>query len=282
MSVRLPPPPPPSPATAVPPRPDASAPTPRRARRRWAVLALVLIAVLVMAQVGLATWLGEGGRSDPSVVTTGPRGEHAFLDGGREDPYRWNPCQPIRYEVNLTNAPPGAMDDVREAVARVSAATGIEFVEVGTTSRTVDQQMGRAFQSRIPGDERFYPVLFEWVEHEHFDFVADTHKAAAFGVPYTGFGELARTYVSGAIAMDAGEHLPAGFGQRYSRGVILMHELGHVMGLAHVGSTEEIMWSPRSRESDERLPNLFQTEWGPGDLQGLAALGRDAGCRPAS
>ncbi|HSD48973.1 MAG TPA: hypothetical protein VLE71_03990, partial [Actinomycetota bacterium] len=270
----------PTPATAGrrPPRPDLPALTPRRARRRWGALALVLIAVLVMGQVGLATWLGGDGTA-PSVIAE-PKGDHAFLNGGPDDPYRWNPCQPIRYEVNLTNAPPGAMDDVHEAIARVAAATGIEFVEVGTTTRTVDQQIGRAFQSRIPGEERFYPLLFEWVEHEHFDFVADTHKAAAFGIPYSGFGDLARTYVSGAIAMDAGEDLPPGFGQRYSRGVVLMHELGHVMGLAHVGSTDEIMWSPDA--SDERLPNLFQTEWGPGDLEGLAALGREAGCRPAS
>ncbi|HET9724620.1 MAG TPA: hypothetical protein VFR44_12385 [Actinomycetota bacterium] len=275
MSVQLPPPPP---RVVVPPRPDLPALTPRRARRRWGALALVLIAVLVMAQVGLATWLGGGGTAR-SVVAE-PKGDHAFLNGGPADPYRWNPCQPIRYEVNLANAPSGAIDDVREAIARVSAATGIEFVEVGTTTRTVDQQMGRAFQSRVPGEERFYPLLIEWVEHEHFDFVADTHKAAAFGIPYSGFGDLARTYVSGAIAMDAGEDLPPGFGQRYSRGVVLMHELGHVMGLAHVGSTDEIMWSPEA--SDERLPNLFQTEWGPGDLQGLAALGRGAGCRPAS
>lgn len=276
MSVRLPPPPPPG--IAVPPRPDVPAPVGRGRRRRWTALALTLIAFLVIAQVGLAVWVRDD-EAGPAIATQA-RGEYAFLNGGTDDPYRWNPCQPIRYEVNLTSAPPGAMDDVREAVARISAATGIEFVEVGTTIRTVDQQIGRAFQSRIPGEERFYPLLIEWVEHEHFDFVAETRKAAAFGIPFPGFGDLARTYVSGAIAMDAGEDLPPGFGQRYGRGVVLMHELGHVMGLGHVASTKEIMWSPEVSET--RLPNLSQTEWGPGDLQGLAALGRDAGCRPAA
>jgi hypothetical protein len=58
-----------------------------------------------------------------------------------------------------------------------------------------------------------------------------------------------------------------------------MHELAHVMGLAHVASPDEIMWSPDV--SEERLPDLSQTDWGPGDLEGLAALGRDAGCLPA-
>jgi len=50
------------------------------------------------------------------------------------------------------------------------------------------------------------------------------------------------------------------------------------MGLAHVGSPHEIMWSPETSEAPH--PDLWQTEWGPGDLEGLRALGRDAGCLP--
>jgi len=224
---------------------------------------------MVVAQVGAATWF---------VNRPAAEGEFAFLRVSPDGPYRWNPCQPIHYEVNLDHAPGGALEDVREAVARISVATGIEFVEDGTTSRTVDMQVGRAFQSRIPGEPRFLPLLFEWVPHEHFDFVAETERAAAFGIPQPGFGELARTWVSGAIAMDAGEDLPGGFGQRYSRGVILMHELAHVLGLGHVASPYEIMWSPEL--SEERHPVLSQSEWGPGDLEGLQGLGREAGCLP--
>jgi len=268
---RLPPPPPPQPPIPFPIRPDLAppAPPPRR-RTRWpVVVAIVVVALMAVGQIGVATWL---------VETEPVKGEHAFLGRSPDGPYRWNPCQPILYEVNLEHAPPGAMEDVREAVARVSESTGITFQEVGTTSRTIDMQVDRAFLSRIPGEARFLPLLIEWVPHEHFDSVADTHKAAAFGKPYRGFGELSRSYVSGVIAMDAGEDLPAGFGQRYSRGVILVHELAHVMGLAHVASSDEIMWSPDV--SEERLPDLSQTDWGPGDLEGLAALGRDAGCLP--
>lgn len=266
----LPPPPPARFPTPVPSRPDLGPPGPPARRQRWPiVVAIVVVGLMAVGQIGAATWLGDTGSVE---------GEHAFLGRSPDGPYRWNPCQPISFEVNLDHAPPGALEDVREAVTRVSEATGIAFEEAGTTSRTVDMQMGRAFQSRIPGEERFLPLLIEWVPHEHFDFVADTHRAAAFGIPYRGFGDLARSYVSGAIAMDAGEDLPGGFGQRYSRGVILMHELAHVMGLAHVGSPDEIMWSPDA--SEERFPDLSQADWGPGDLEGLAALGRDAGCLP--
>ena len=269
MSAQLPPPPPP---LHLPPRPDLAAPTPPRRRRRWPIAIVAgLVASLLVAQVGAVTWFDDR-------PETGD-GEHAFIGTSPDGPYRWNPCQPIHYEVNLEHAPTGALEDVREAIARVSDVTGIGFVEDGETPRTVDMQMGRAFQSRIPGEPRFLPLLIEWVPHEHFDFVADTHRAAAFGLPYRGFGDLARTYVSGAIAMDAGEDLPPGFGERYSRGVILMHELAHVMGLAHVGSPDEIMWSPET--SDVKFPNVWQTDWGPGDLEGLQALGREAGCLPA-
>lgn len=229
-----------------------------------------LLVVTVVAQLGVSVWPA---RQEQTA------GVHAFLGRSPDGPYRWNPCQPIHYEVNLGNAPAGGIDDVREAIARVSEATGIEFVEDGTTARTVDMQLGRAFQSRIPGEPRYLPLLIEWVPHEHFDFVADTKKAAAFGIPYRGFGDLAREYVSGVIAMDAGERLPSGFGMRYSEGMILLHEFGHVMGLAHVASPEELMWSPEISEVSH--PDLALSDWGPGDLEGLQALGREAGCLPA-
>lgn len=260
--------PPPPPSTA-PARPDVAPPAPPR-RRRWPlVVVLAVVVATVVAQVGLAPLLDRPGSA---------RGEFAFLARSADGPYRWNPCQPIEYEVNLEHAPPGAIQDVREAIRRVSEATGIAFVEVGTTRRTVDSQIGRAFLSGVAGGSKYLPLLIDWVPHEHFDFVADTHRAAAFGLPSTGYGELARTYVSGVVAMDAGERLPAGFGQRYSRGVILMHELAHVMGLAHVGSRTEIMWAPEA--SDARFPLLLQADWGPGDLEGLERLGRAAGCLP--
>jgi hypothetical protein len=37
------------------------------------------------------------------------------------------------------------------------------------------------------------------------------------------------------------------------------------------------MWSPEVQGATE-YPNLFRTSWGPGDLEGLELLGRDAGC----
>lgn len=217
-----------------------------------------------------------------SVVAVGwpeaPAGEHRFLEKSASGaPDRWNPCQPIHYQVNLSSAPAGAMADVQEAVQRVSEATGISFVFDGTTRRTADQQVGTAFQTTMPGQPRWLPLLITWVPHEHFDFLVDTPQAVAFGTPFNGDGQLADEYVSGVVAVDAGQRLPPGFSQRYSRGVVLMHELGHVMGLAHVASGHELMWSPSVR-SASLTPDLTETDWGPGDLAGLKLLGRSSGC----
>jgi len=48
-----------------------------------------------------------------------------------------------------------------------------------------------------------------------------------------------------------------------------MHELGHVVGLAHVHDPAQIMFND----------NIGQTDLGDGDRRGLAALGAGP-CRP--
>ena len=256
----------------LPPRPDLPPPAPAEPpphRRTWpkAFLAAAVTVAVTAAALGLS-----GGH---------PHGQFRFL-GALPDgtPFRWNPCQPIHYEMDLTNAPPGAPADVREAVQRVSEATGIDFVYDGETVRTADQQIGSAFQTTLPGRPRWLPLLFDWIPHRHFDFIIDTTHAAAFGLPDRGDGDLSNTYVSGVVAIDAGDRLPMGFGERYSVGVVLIHELGHIMGLGHVGSAYELMWSP-DVPGAAPVPDLGQTDWGPGDIEGLANLGRDAGCLPA-
>jgi hypothetical protein len=203
-------------------------------------------------------------------------GEYRFLHQTPDGtPYRWDPCVPIHYEVNLLEAPDGALDEVREAVDRVADASGYRFAFVGTTVRTADQQIGTSFQTGGT-THRWLPLLITWVSHPHFDYLADTHRAAAFGMPRTGDGDRHTFYESGLIAIDAGGDLPPGFGTRYSEGVVLMHELGHVLGLAHVGDGDELMWSPDVHGGDAH-PDFALSDWGPGDRRGLRALA-DAAC----
>jgi hypothetical protein len=265
----------PTPPVSPPPRPDAGPPwqslePPLRRRTGRIVLAAIIAAGLIATAIGTF-----GGGAAVRHLTAGS-GAYKFLRVGPGGvPIRWDPCAPIRYQVNLSAAPNGALDDVRQAVARMASATGDRFVYEGTTTRTADQQIGRVFQTGST-TSRWLPVLITWVPHAHFDFLVDTKRATAFGMPQAGDGADAQTYESGVVAMDAGGHLPPGFTGRFSDGVVLMHELGHVMGLAHVGDGNEVMWSPNVHDAGP--PNLAVSDWGPGDLRGLQILGQRSAC----
>jgi hypothetical protein len=51
---------------------------------------------------------------------------------------------------------------------------------------------------------------------------------------------------------------------------LLLHELGHAMGLGHVAAKSEVM--------HEGLGPWSRPYYGPGDLAGLARLGAARGC----
>lgn len=80
-----------------------------------------------------------------------------------------------------------------------------------------------------------------------------------------GFGEP-NTYVTGVIALradDIGSKLRQPGGRAYAKAVML-HELGHVLGLAHVKDPHELMYSEMTSVRD----------FGPGDREGLALVGQ--------
>lgn len=259
-SSRLPPPPQRGP---VPPRPDA--PSQRRRRLRAVALALViaLAAPGVLGLVAVIPW--PDGDSD-----------HSFLDrraGG--PPYRWEPCEAIHYEVNLDHAPIAAMRDVAEAVARTSEGSGIRFVFDGGTERTPSEQRQGSFHEL--SSFAYRPVLVAWLPADEFELYADPDEAIGIGIGVPGVGEEYWIYKSGLVIINADAPLPPGFGSGYALGPVLMHELGHVLGLGHVSDAGEIMWSPDARGSDPRQFSSA-TDWGDGDLEGLEKVGRPAGC----
>jgi len=183
-------------------------------------------------------------------------------------PVRWNPCAPIRYVVNLDGAPTSALPDITEAFARLTAATGINAEYDGPTDE-VPTAAREPYQSERYGDE-WAPVLIAWVGADETDiaFEESTSGAASpTAVRKRSDGEL--VYVTGEVALNTGNDHGSGFDTADSWGVVILHELGHIVGLAHVDDRAQLMY----RESSEGV-----VAFAAGDTAGLRQLGREAGC----
>lgn len=112
------------------------------------------------------------------------------------------------------------------------------------------------------------PVIIAWTNPEAVPGlsgdVAGLGGSAAREDSYTGDLEDLE-YVTGMVALDSAqlqELLTRPQGHAVARAIV-MHELGHVVGLGHVKDPNELM----SAENVERV------DPGPGDREGLAALG---------
>jgi len=179
-------------------------------------------------------------------------------------PVAYDPCRPIHYVIRPQGEPAGGDQIVTDAVLRVSQATGLRFVYDGATSEAPSRQRA-SYQPDRYGD-RWAPVLMSWVTpNENPDFAADVTGEG--GSSYVGLPNRPSAYVTGAVQLDAGQIasiLQRPDGNHVVRAIVL-HELGHLVGLGHVTAASELMY-PQSQ--------LGVTDFGAGDLTGLAALGR--------
>jgi hypothetical protein len=148
------------PDTWVPPRPDLGwqhlPPTVGAPRRRRGLVAIVAI-ITTFAIVGSLSALG--GVINEATRAKGSSDEYRFLAMSGGKPVRWNPCEAIHYVVNLQDAPEGSLQDVQEAVRRVSADTGVTFLFDGSTPEI--PQDDRPPYLPTYGD-RWAPVVIAW------------------------------------------------------------------------------------------------------------------------
>ena len=286
--------PPPFGPQPVPPRPDVGGPGPDTASSRLfaAFIATSLVAV-ILGVLAVGTLLrgpspvdAGAGRptATPSATTDSPSpspspairskvdGAFKFLERVGGAPVRWNPCETISYAVNTAGATSSIKPDLHEALARVTRATQIEFVSVGTTEET----FLRAYQRmRYQGVIRKAELIIIWVDHDGYQEILrrlrDPRPSIAFAKTMAGLYADQDQYFGGIIVMDAEATSQPGFGHSYAHGSVLLHELGHIMGLDHVKDPDQLMYSGRH-------PNYGLRDFGPGDLEGLRHLGMDAGC----
>lgn len=178
-------------------------------------------------------------------------------------PVGFDPCRPIHLVVNGAESPRGGDQLIREAAAQVSAATGLVITVDGRTSETPTIRR-RSVDVRLYGN-RWAPVLVAWTHDSANSELAGRVVGVGGPVmaPYRDRADL--HYVTGAVLLDAPafEQILDEPGGRVGARSIVMHELGHLVGLGHVTDRRQLMYS--SMEG--------QTGFGAGDLEGLRLVG---------
>jgi hypothetical protein len=198
----------------------------------------------------------------PHLVSTAADDEkptYAFMGMNGDQPVTYSSCRLIQVAVYPAGGPPDAEQLVREAVAQMRSATGLDIVVVGAFGGYAPNWNFEAGPT-YPDD----PISVSWQDGDAIADLTD-HTAGLGGSRAMTTPDGGRRWVAGTIALSRDYY--ALLTQRGDHGealAVLLHEFGHVFGLAHVDSPRELMY-------DE---NNDLTSLGPGDLEGLHRLGQ--------
>jgi hypothetical protein len=237
-----------------------AAPPRRGLDRRLVVLVVVLL-------VFFAAWSWRLGaeRQPLGSAAAAPAGEGGFgflheLENG--EPVTFDPCRPVSYVVRPDGAPPSGGAILDASFVELSRATGLVFVNDGPTTEAPTED--RHLSPRWSSDDRA-PVLVAWSTAAETPALAGDVAGVAGPVIVTPSGPASARYVSGQVVLDAEDlaHAPGDPAGEAAVRVVVLHELGHLVGLDHVDDPFQVMYGKTNRLRG----------YGEGDLRGLRALG---------
>jgi hypothetical protein len=185
--------------------------------------------------------------------------------GTDDDPVTWDPCRTIHVVVSDEAAPDRAEGIVEEALATLSEATGLHIEIEGTTTEPAAEARAPVQPDRY-GD-RWAPVLVAWTDPTVVPALDGDTGGLGGAVAVAPLGGGPAVYVTGQLLLDApqmADALRTSSGRDLVRAVAL-HELGHLVGLAHVDDAGQLMYA----EGQTGI-----TTYGFGDRAGLVEVGR--------
>ena len=215
--------------------------------RRWRWVAWVAVALL--AAVTLLPRLGTGNDAPA----------YAFMQTVGDQPVTCTSCHPIQVAVYPAGGPPDAERLVREAVDTMRSATGLDIVVVGVFGGHAPNWNFKA--GPVRADD---PISVSWQDGKAIAELTD-HIAGVGGSRIATSPRGGQHLVAGTIALSRDYYAKLTARRDHAEALaVLLHEFGHVFGLAHVDSSGELMYRH----------NIGRTTFGPGDLEGLRRLGQ--------
>lgn len=184
---------------------------------------------------------------------------HFAVRDGEGRAVRWDPCGQIQLLFNLSNAPAGARHELNEATKVIRRATRLTVRLVGDTSTQPSADYGD-----IQSAGQWPDVLVAFVQRRDH-LLPDEGSSAETTTSWITESDGHDRYVTGEMLINAEQNDLYGDGtdSRPSRVRLFEHELGHLIGLDHVGDRRSIMFPQVLR----------RTGLTAGDLLGLRELG---------
>lgn len=195
-------------------------------------------------------------------------GPYRFMSmrDGEDAPMTFDPCRVQYVTINRADQPAGAEGLIEDAFAELTQRTGLKFEIEADTDEPVSMDR-KTYQPDRYG-KRWAPIVVWWTNPAEAGVLAGAVIGAAgpAGVELTtSLGSKESAYVSGAVFLDSPQFAEAlAQGDRDGLYLVVLHELGHLAGLAHVSEPGQLMYS----EGSATL-NGYQA----GDLRGLRELG---------
>lgn len=247
-------------------------------------LALSALTAAGAAMIGSAV-LGTGAAATASTTTPVYQLTYGFdAYSGLTKEARWAPCtvldgvrrtHVIRYKIRTAGVA-SRVTLVKNAMARVALNTGLHFHYAGTTSYVPQGKLSGSSLLLNAAKQRsatHAQLVVAWAYGGTGAGHSNLLTPGEAGVGSISWASSSTSQLrigDAAVVMRRGVHLKPGFVSGGSVGTLLLHELGHTMGLQHVSYPHEVMYPVVS--------SLSAGGYTLGDRTGLSKVGAAKGC----